>query len=132
MKEENMRFGENIKTKRMKDSRELTLKEVAQQLEMSLSMLSDIEQRRRKPFNADKIEKFCDYLHLGETDKALMYDLAAKDRREIPSDIEDTMMYSDIGNMARFALRMTNAGYASKKDWEAFVKQIKEKKEKDN
>ena len=30
-------------------------------------------------------------------------DLAARDRGEIPSDIEDIMMYSEVGDMARFA-----------------------------
>ena len=32
-----------------------------------------------------------------------MYDLAARDRKEIPSDLDDIMMYSEIGNMARYA-----------------------------
>ena len=64
MKDENMRFGAYIKSKRLKDERELTLKDMSQVLGLSLSMLSDIEQGRRKPFGSDKIEKFCEYLQL--------------------------------------------------------------------
>ncbi len=37
MKEENMRFGEFIKSKRQADERELTLKDVANALNISLS-----------------------------------------------------------------------------------------------
>ena len=39
-----------------------------------------------------------------------MYECAAWDRWEVPSDIEDTMMYSDIAHMARVALRQSKAG----------------------
>ena len=123
MQEKNMRFGEFIKTKRLKDSRELTLRDISQALGLSLSLLSDIEQGRRKPFDSDKIEAFCDYLHLSD-------DLAAKDRGEIPSDIEDITMYSKVGDMARFALRMTNAGFADEEDWKVLIQRINEKRGK--
>lgn len=128
MKEENMRFGAFIKSKRVKDERELTLKDMSQVLGLSLSMLSDIEQGRRKPFSSDKIEKFCEYLHLTEADKALMYDLAAKETGEVPSDLDDILMHSEAGNMARRALRMTNAGVADEEDWKKFIREIEKKK----
>ena len=41
MKDENMRFGAYIKSKRLKDERELTLKDMSQVLGLSLSMLSE-------------------------------------------------------------------------------------------
>lgn len=128
MKEENMRFGGYIKSKRLKDERELTLKDMAQVLGLSLSMLSDIEQGRRKPFDSEKIEKFCEYLNLSDKDKALMYDLAAKETGDIPSDIDDIMMHSEVGNMARLALRMTNAGVANEEDWKTFIREIEKKR----
>ena len=71
MQEKNMRFGEFIKKKRLQDERDLTLKDLATVLGVSLSMLSDIEQCRRKPFDSDKIEQFCSYLNLSDEDKAL-------------------------------------------------------------
>ncbi|MEG1408043.1 MAG: XRE family transcriptional regulator, partial [Ruthenibacterium sp.] len=92
------------------------------------SLLSDIEQGRRKPFDSDKIEIFCNELNLSEQDKALMYDLAARDRREIPSDIDDIMMHTEIGNMARLALRMSNAGVADEEDWKKFIRDIEKKR----
>lgn len=43
-----------------------------------------------------------------------MYDLAARDRREVPFDLEDILMYDEIGDMVRFALRQSNAGIIDK------------------
>lgn len=128
MKDENMRFGAYIKSKRLKDNRELTLKDVSQELGLSLSMLSDIEQGRRKPFDSDRIERFCEYLRLSAQEKALMYDLAARETRGIPSDIDDTFMYTEVGKLARQALRMTNAGEADEEDWKKFIRDIEKKR----
>lgn len=128
MREENMRFGEFIKAKRLQDERELTLKDIAKELGLSLSMLSDIEQGRRKPFDDARIEKFCEVLHLSEEEKGRMYDLAAREKSKIPGDIEDTMMYSDIGDMARYALRMSNAGVADEEDWKKFIRELEKKR----
>ena len=133
MKEENMRFGEFIKSKRQADPNELTLKDVAAALNISLSMLSDIEQGRRKPFDSEKIKVFCNYLNLTERERDLMYDLAAKETRKIPDDIEDTMMYTGSGEKARRALRLTSAGIADESDWDEFIRTLEKKREvKDN
>lgn len=123
-----LRFGEFIKKKRLADSRELTLKDVADRLGISLTLLSDIEQGRRKPFGSDKIEMFCKYLGLSEEELELMYDLAAKETRGIPLDIDETLMYTDSGNIARRLLRMTNAGIIKEDDWREFIRQAEEKK----
>ena len=123
-----LRFGEFIKKKRLADSRELTQKDVADQLGISLTLLSDIEKGRRKPFDSDKIEVFCRFLNLSDEDRELMYDLAAKETREIPSDIDETLMYTGSGDIARRMLRLTNAGVIEEDDWREFIRQIEEKK----
>ena len=127
-----MDFGQFIRSKRLKDSRELTLRDISKELGISLSMLSDIEKGRRNPFDGDKIEKFCAYLNLSEKDKAHIYDLAAKKRGDIPEDIDDIMMYSDIGYMARCALRMSNKGILEKQDWEEFIQKALQKEKSDD
>ena len=127
MNERNMRFGDFIKNKRLKDSRESTLKDIAGELGISLSLLSDIENNRRKPFDADRIEIFADYFQLSEEDKSLMYDLAARDTGEIPFDLEDIMMYGEIGEMARLALRKSNSGVIKEADWKKFIREMEEK-----
>ena len=129
MKEQYMRFGDFIKKKRLNHPDELTLKEVSQMLKISLSFLSDVENNRRKPFDKDRIEKFAERLGLTEEEKATMFDLAARDRREVPSDIEDIMMYGEIGEMARLALRKSNAGEINEEDWKRFIRETGKKQD---
>ncbi|MDD4347096.1 MAG: helix-turn-helix transcriptional regulator, partial [Desulfitobacteriaceae bacterium] len=126
-KEQFMRFGDFIKQKRLSHPDELTLKEVSQLLGISLSFLSDVENNRRKPFDKDKIELFAERLGLTEEEKATMFDLAARDRKEVPSDIEDIMMYGEIGEMARLALRKSNSGQINEEDWKQFIRQMDKK-----
>ena len=130
MRQENMRFGTFIRQKRINDSRGLTLKDVAAELNLSLSYLSDIEQNRRSPLDSNQIERLCAFLNLNEDDKHTMFDLAAKETSKIPSDIEDVMMYTEEGSNARRALRMTNAGYATNDDWKRFIQELEAKKKK--
>ena len=52
MREENMDIGQFIRSKRLMDSRELTLRDISKELGISLSMLRDIEKGRRNPFDA--------------------------------------------------------------------------------
>jgi len=130
MRERYMRFGEFIRAKRLADSRELTQKDVADQLGISLTLLSDIEKGRRKPFDSAKIETFCAFLGLTDADRSRMYDLAARETGEVPSDIDDTFMYTDIGDMARLALRLSNAGVISEDDWRSFIQDSEKKRGK--
>lgn len=128
MQVKRIRFGDFIKKKRQNDPRELTLSDMAKQLGISLSFLSDIENRRRRPFDSEKIEIFAKFLNLTEEEKALMYDLASHEKNEVPSDIEDIFMYDEVGDMARFALRQSKAGNATEEDWKRFIREIEENK----
>lgn len=128
MKEENMTFGQYIRKKRMDSPNELTLREVSNALGMSLSMYSDIEKNRRTPSDNFDYEALARILSLNAQEKALMYDLAARRKRTVPSDIEDVMMYSESGNYARMALRMTNEGTANEEDWKKFIRNLEERK----
>jgi transcriptional regulator with XRE-family HTH domain len=127
VREKYIRFGDFIKKKRQEHPDELTLKDVSKMLGISLSFLSDVENNRRKPFDKDKMEQFAEIFDLDDEEKALMYDLAARDRGEVPSDIEDIMMYGEIGDMARLALRQSNAGKISEDDWKQFIRDMEKK-----
>ena len=127
MQEKNMRYGQFIRSKRISDNRELTLKDIAEELGVSVSFVSDVEQGRRKPYDEEKTEKLIEFLRFTEEDIALMYDLAARENSRIPRDLDDIMMYSEAGEMARFALRMTKKGVVSDDDWKRFIHYIKTK-----
>ena len=59
-----------------------------------------------------------------------MYDLASHENREVPSDIEDVLMYEEVGDMARFALRQFKAGYLEEDDWKQLIRKAEENKAK--
>jgi len=130
MNEKRMRFGDFIKWKRMSDPRELTLSDMSKQLGISVSFLSDIENRRRRPFDADKMEIFVQFLNLNDEETARLYDLASYENGEVPWDIEDTLMYEEVGSLARFALRQTKAGNATEEDWKRFIREIEANRER--
>lgn len=128
MKEQNMFFGEFIRKKRLADSRELNQQDVADHLGISLSYISAIENRRKPPFDGDKLEELAKFLNLSEEDTALMFDLAGRETREVPYDIQDTFMYDEVGNLARYALRQSKAGFIKEEDWKTFIRQAEEKR----
>jgi transcriptional regulator with XRE-family HTH domain len=129
MREENMTFGKFIRKKRLESRRQYTLKDISNEFGISITMWCDIEQGRKNPGEFFDYEKLAYMLDLTESEKALMYDLAARKKGTVPSDIEDVMMYSESGNYARMALRMTNAGIAKEEDWREFIRQLERKKQ---
>ena len=128
MKEENMTFAQFIRRKRLESPEDLTLKDIAEKLGISLTMYSDIEKGRRVPSDTFDYEMLAKLFHLDAREKALLYDLAARRKRVVPSDIEDTLMYSETGNLARLALRMTNEGTANEEDWKRFIRELEKKR----
>ena len=128
MKEENMTFGKYIRKKRLESLKGYTLRDMSNLFGISITMYCDIEQGRKNPGDFFDYEKLAYILGLTESEKGLMYDLAAKKKVTVPPDIEDVMMYSESGNLARRALRMTNAGIAKEEDWKEFIRQLERKK----
>lgn len=130
MKEKNLYFGEYIRKKRLADPRELTMQDVADHLGISLSYMSAIENRRKPPLDEDKLKSLADFLRLTEDEAALMFDLVGRETREVPYDIQDTFMYDEVGDMARYALRQSKAGFIKEADWKAFIRKAEEKKKR--
>ena len=120
-------FGRFIREKRL-DTGDVMLKDIGYAVGVSLSYLSDIEHDRRNPGEGFDYEALAKLLRLNEEEKARMYDLAGKCRKTVPEDIEEIMMNTESGNMARMALRMTKAGIAKEDDWKEFIRQLERKK----
>lgn len=115
-----LRFGDYIRERRM--SREITLKHMSEALGISLGLLSDIENHRRSPFDKEKLEIFAAKVGLTEDEKNYLYDLAGRDSRRIPYDIEDVIMYTPEGDLARLALRKTKSGELTIEDWKRLIR----------
>ena len=71
MKEENMTFAQFIRRKRLESPEDLTLKDVAEKLGISLTMYSDIEKGRRVPSDTFNYEMLAELFHLDAREKEL-------------------------------------------------------------
>lgn len=119
------RFGKLV-TKKRKE-KEISLRGMAELLELSPSYWSDIEKGRRNPPNLNILEKLAKILDLtnGELDE--MVDLASEDRDEIPMDLPDYIKDSDLAKIAlrKARKRSESSGTASTtKAWEDFIKAL--------
>jgi transcriptional regulator with XRE-family HTH domain len=128
MREKYMPFGDFIRKKRLDHPSELQAIDVAECLGISISYMSQVENRRKKPFEKKILVKLAECLDLSEEDTALMYDLASRDNGEVPHDISDTFMYEEIGDLARYALRQSKAGYIEEEDWKDLIRKGEIKK----
>lgn len=130
MKEKNMNFGDYIRKKRLADPRELTMQDIANHLGISLSYVSAVENRHKPPFDGDRLAQLAEFLNLSEEDTALMFDIAGRENHDVPYDIEDTLMYEEVGELARYALRQSKAGFIKEEDWKTFIRQMEDKNKK--
>lgn len=126
MKKPEETFGDFIKLKRTEHEPKLTLKKASELTGINLTYLSDVENGRKPPFSAEKINIFCKKLGLSEEDRITMFDLAARDNESVPEDIIDTIMYTEEGDCARRALRMVNEGKGNIEIWKELIRKMEE------
>lgn len=119
---DSMRFGEFITTKRK--AKKITLRRMAEMLDISPAYLSDIEKSRRNPPDINILKKIAKILNLTEEDIYTMFDLAGKDRNEVSPDLPEYIMDKPV---VRAALRKANRQGATDKDWEEFIKKLDKK-----
>ena len=121
-------FGEFIAEKR-KD-KEISLRRMAELLELSPAYWSDIEKGRRNPPNINKLEELSKILQLSQEEIDRMIDMASEDRDEIPMDLPD---YIKDSNLAKVALRkarkmdeIEGKNDVTEKAWIEFIKALDE------
>ena len=114
-------FGDYLKEFRRRKS--ITLQQLADKLGVSLSLISDIENRRRNPLDEEgQMETIAEFLGLTTEEKEILYDQAARKRNSVPEDIKEVIMYSDEAEYVRKALRKTKSGQISAEQWREFLK----------
>jgi Helix-turn-helix. len=128
MNEKRIRFGDYIRKKRLADPREISMKDVAEHLGISQSYVSMVENRYKRPFDGETLERLADFLNLNDEEKALMYDIASRETSEVPYDLEETLMYEEVGDLARYALRQSKKGIFKEEDWKTFIRETEAKK----
>lgn len=124
------KFGEFIVEKRKQQN--ISLRKMAELVDLSPAYWSDIEKGRRNPPNINKLEEIAKLLGLSHEEMDLMIDMASEDRDEIPMDLPD---YIKDSNLARTALRKARKmevvegnSDVTNKAWLEFIRTLDEEK----
>ena len=112
-------FGDLIIQKRMEQG--LTLRGLAEKLEISAPYLCDMEKNRRQPTEKPLLDKLADFLCMTESERNQMYDLAGEYRGEVSSDLPDYIMKNEV---VRVALRKAKAKNISEEEWLRFIQSM--------
>jgi transcriptional regulator with XRE-family HTH domain len=114
-------FGAFLKAKR--HEREITVRAMAEQMDMGVGHYCDIESGRRPPLDIEFLNKAIGILYLSDEDKLTLYDLAGKARSAAPPDLTEYLKDSEP---ARIALRVAK-NKASDEDWLRFTRELEGK-----
>lgn len=117
-------FGKFIECRRK--SLGITLRGMADTLQIAPAYLSDIEKNRRYPPDMNKLLQIADILKLSKDERNIMFDLAGKGKNTISPDLPEYIMSSD---KIRTALRKARE-VATDKDWDYFLKILDQKEAK--
>lgn len=116
-----MKFGDYIREKR--ETKSLTLNEVAEKIDHSCPYLLDIEKNRRLPFSSpEKLERLGAALGLTAKEQIELYDLAGAGRGELPPDL---LTYVEEHPYIIKAIRMSKEMDIAEKAWSKFMETMK-------
>ena len=122
-------IGEFICQKRIEKN--LTLRELASLLSISLTYLADIEHDRRNPMDKEKLDELAEILGLTKDEREEMYDLAGQKRNEVAPDLTEYVVGKPY---VSYALRRARDIGAGEEEWlkmvEALEKRTKKKAKK--
>ena len=115
-------FGDFISSKRVE--RKITLRKMADLLEISAPFLTDVEKGRRNPFDMEKLTRLSSILGLSEEEHGLMLNLAGKKRNAVAPDLPGYIMERDYVSAALRTARDLGAG---EEEWNRFVEELKKR-----
>ena len=116
-------FSRFLREKRQ--SRKITLSEMAEKSDISIGYYSDIEYGRRNPPDRAILDKMLAALNASDEDKTTFYDLAGKARSEAPPDLPE---YINEHKKVRVALRMAKDS-GDTQIWDKFIDLLEKEKE---
>jgi len=120
---EYLNFGDFIAKKR--GQKQITLRKMAELLDISAPYLSDVEKDRRNPFDMDRLEKLSNILLLDEEEKETMLNLAGEKRDSVAPDLPEYIRGRDYVSAALRIARDLDAG---EDEWQKFIADLKKRK----
>lgn len=113
-------FGSYVREKRLE--REMSLRTLAQRLELSPVYMSNIENNLKPAPSQAKLDRLVEIFMLDKKDTELLWDLAAKSKKQkVSVDLPDYIMERDI---VRVALRTARECEATDEDWQEFIDKL--------
>lgn len=119
----NQNFGEFLQTKR--EQQKITLRQLAEKLDLSAPFLSDVEKGRRNSLDMDRLVMLRQILNLSDEEYKTMLNLAGKQRKTVAPDLPEYIMERDYVSAALRTARDLDAGEA---EWQRFVEELKNRK----
>lgn len=116
-------FGEFLQTKR--EHQKITLRQLAEKLDLSAPFLSDVEKGRRNSLDMDRLVMLRQILNLSDEEYETMLNLAGKQRKTVAPDLPEYNMERDYVSAALRTARDLDAGEA---EWQRFVEELKKRK----
>jgi transcriptional regulator with XRE-family HTH domain len=125
MRDENT-FGSFIRRKRLQSDPYISLRKLAELLDISPVYMSNIETGRNPAPKEDILETLARILKLNKQEQEQMYELAAetKSYTAVPGDLPE---YITANEYARIALRVARDVDATDQEWIEFIEKLKQR-----
>ena len=123
---ETLTFGSFVRSKRIAVEPYISLRKMAELLDISPVYMSNIETDRNAAPKDDILEKLATLLKLTKQETEQMYELAAKSKAytAVPGDLPE---YISAHEYARIALRVAKDYDATDTEWQEFIEKLKKR-----
>ena len=95
LKTENAEFGQYLRS--VRQAKKISIRQLAKAVNKTPTYISDIEKGNNKPPERELLDRIIAELHLEEFPdiRNRLYDLAAKERKDVPADIKEYLMENE-------------------------------------
>ena len=92
---ENAEFGQYLRS--VRQAKKISIRQLAKAVSKTPTYISDIEKGNNKPPERELLDRIIAELHLEEFPdiRNRLYDLAAKERKDVPADIKEYLMENE-------------------------------------